>query len=333
MFKSFVKFLFIVFFTSTIQSNAQPKRFSILYDIGGKHDTSFSEAASKGVVKFQDETGYVIREFEISRETQREQVLRKVAQISDYIAVVGYAYTTPLKNVAKEFPKKKFAIIDSLVEQPNVQSILFKEHEGSFLVGMLAALKSKSNVIGFVGGQDIPLIRKFRLGFIEGAKHVNPEAKVITNYIGSTTMAWTNPTKASEIALSQIDRKADVIFAAAGPSGLGVYQAAADRNIFAIGVDSNQNYIHPGHMLSSMIKRVDVAIYNFFKDSESKQFNAGLKSMGLSEDAVGYCVDKYNSALISDEIKVSLENAKNDIISGKIKVTDYLELNKSKKYN
>lgn len=304
---------------------------AILYDMGGKFDKSFNESASKGVVQFKDETGLDVVEFEITKEAQRELALRRLAKKSDVIAVVGFAYTTPLKTVAPEFPNKKFVIIDSVVDLPNVQSVLFKEHQGSYLVGMLAALKSQTGKIGFVGGQDIPIIRRFELGYIEGAKHINKDIKVLSNMTGSTPAAWNNPTRGGELAKSQIDRGADVIFAAAGPTGLGVYQAAADNNMFAIGVDSNQNHIQPGHMLTSMIKRVDLAVYEAFKATQNSNFKSGIRVLGLKDDGVDYSLDEFNEYLITTEMKDRLFQAKQDIISGKIKVPDYLEIHKKKK--
>jgi basic membrane protein A len=213
-----------------------------------------------------------------------------------------------------------------VVELPNVQSIIFKEHEGSFLVGMLAAMKSRTGKVGFVGGMDIPLIRKFALGYKEGAQYVNKDVEVFQNMIGTTPAAWGDPIKAGELARSQFDRDADVIFTAAGGSGMGVLQAAADLKKFSIGVDSNQNYIHPGSVLTSMVKRVDLAVYEAMRDAKAGSWKPGLKLLGLAEGGVDYALDKYNAALITDEMKAKVDAAKADIISGKIKVTNYFDI-------
>jgi basic membrane protein A len=229
-----------------------------------------------------------------------------------------------MEKVAKEFPNLKFAIIDAVVDLPNVQSIVFKEHEGSFLVGMAAALASKTGKVGFVGGMDIPLIRRFALGYEEGARYVNPKIEIFQNMTGTTPAAWNDPTRGGELARSQFDRGADVVYAAAGATGLGVLQAAKDKGKLAIGVDSNQNHLHPGTILTSMIKRVDVAIFETFKTAKDGTWKAGVRNLGLAEQGVGYSIDEHNRKLITPEMEKRLEQARADIIAGKIKVTDYM---------
>jgi basic membrane protein A len=226
--------------------------------------------------------------------------------------------------VAAEFPKVKFVIIDDVVDLPNVQSVVFKEHEGSFLVGVLAAMASKTGKVGFVGGMDIPLIRKFACGYVQGVKYVNPQAEVFQNMTGTTGDAWNDPTKGGELARSQFDRGADVVYAAAGGTGLGVYQAAKDAGKLAIGVDSNQNYIHPGTMLTSMMKRVDLATYNAFKTAQDGTWKPGLQELGLKEEGVGWALDDNNKPLITADMQAKVEAAKKDIVSGSIKVHDYM---------
>jgi basic membrane protein A len=298
---------------------------AVVFDMGGKFDKSFNEAAYNGAEKFKKESGVSYAEFEITNESQREQSLRKLAQRgATVIVATGFAQAPALKTVAAEFPKVKFVIIDDVVDLPNVQSVVFKEHEGSFLVGVLAAMASKTGKVGFVGGMDIPLIRKFACGYVQGVKYVNPQAEVFQNMTGTTGDAWNDPTKGGELARSQFDRGADVVYAAAGGTGLGVYQAAKDAGKLAIGVDSNQNYIHPGTMLTSMMKRVDLATYNAFKTAQDGTWKPGLQELGLKEEGVGWALDDNNKPLITADMQAKVEAAKKDIVSGSIKVHDYM---------
>jgi basic membrane protein A len=298
---------------------------AVVFDMGGKFDKSFNEGIYNGLEKFRKETGISYREFEVTNETQREQALRRMAQRgSDPVIAVGFAQAPALDKVAREFPDTRFTIIDMVVDLPNVQSIVFKEHEGSFLVGVAAALASKTNKVGFVGGMDIPLIRKFACGYEQGVLYANPDAVIFQNMTGTTPSAWNNPTKGGELARSQFDRGADVVYAAAGGTGIGVYQAAQDSGKLAIGVDSNQNYLHPGTMLTSMIKRVDVAAYNTFKTALDGTWKPGIQVLGLAEDGVGWALDEYNRDLVSAEMKAKVEQARADILAGKIAVHDYM---------
>jgi basic membrane protein A len=232
-----------------------------------------------------------------------------------------------VEKVATEFPDIQFTIIDMVVDKPNVQSIIFKEHEGSFLVGALAAKASKTDKVGFVGGMDIPLIRKFECGYRQGAKYANPQIETFQNMTGSTPAAFADPAKGSELAKSQFSKGADVIYAAAGGTGMGVYQAAKDAGNFAIGVDSNQNHLQPGTMLTSMVKKVGVAAYNTWEDAEQGNWEAGIKVLGLKEGAVEWAYDDYNKDLITPEMKTYLDGLKADIVSGKIAVHDYMSDN------
>lgn len=304
--------------------SAQDFQPAIIYDLGGKFDKSFNEAAYNGAERFKEEAGVEYLEFEVTNESQRDQALRRMARRGATIVVaVGFSYSTPLETIAAEFPDTKFTIIDSVVEQPNVQSVVFKEHEGSFLVGMAAALTSETGKVGFIGGMDIPLIRNFAHGYEQGVKYVNEGAEVFVNMTGTTPAAWNDPAKGAELAQSQFDRGADVVYAAAGGTGLGVLQTAADGGKFSIGVDSNQNYLHPGSVLTSMLKRVDVAVYNAFKGAQDDSWSAGAQSLGLAEEGVGYALDEHNEALISDDVKTQLEDAKAKIVAGELEVTDY----------
>ncbi|WP_205944759.1 BMP family lipoprotein [Pelagibius litoralis] len=301
---------------------------AVVFDMGGKFDKSFNEGVFNGVEKFKKETGISYREFEVTNETQREQALRRMAQRgADPVVGVGFAQAPAIEKVAKEFPDTRFAIIDAVVDLPNVRSVVFKEHEGSFLVGMIAALKSESGKVGFVGGMDIPLIRKFACGYEQGAKHVNGSAEVLQNMTGTTPAAWNDPTRGSELAKSQFGRGVDVVYAAAGGTGIGVYQTAKDSGKLAIGVDSNQNHLQPGTMLTSMLKRVDVAAYNAFKDANDGNWSAGIQVLGLAEDGVGWALDENNKDLISADIMAAVEAASADIVAGKLSVHDYMSDN------
>ena len=299
---------------------------AVIFDMGGKFDKSFNEAAYRGVERWKAETKGKYLEFEISNETQRVQAIRRMAERgASPIISVGFAQASALSQVAKDFPKTKFVIIDEKVAMPNVQSVVFKEHEGSFLVGALAALTSKSAKVGFVGGMDIPLIRKFQCGYEQGAKVATPQVEVFQNMTGTTASSWNDPTRGGELAKAQFAKGVDVVFAAAGGTGVGVYQAAKDAGKFAIGVDSNQNHLQPGTMLSSMVKRVDVAVYNVLKE-----WKPGISVLGLKEGGVEYAVDQHNEKLIPAPIKAKLEAYKADIIAGKIKVADYMADNACK---
>src|SRR5215467_5074789 len=305
--------------------SAQEWAPAVVFDMGGKFDKSFNEAAYAGAERFKKETGIAYREFEVTAEAQREQALRNMARRGSTIVVgIGFAQASGMEKVAKEFPNLKFAIVDAVVDLPNVQSIVFKEHEGSFLVGMAAAMASKTGKVGFVGGMDIPLIRRFALGYEEGARYVNPKIEIFQNMTGTTPAAWNDPTRGAELARSQFDRGADVVYAAAGATGLGVLQAAKDKGKLAIGVDSNQNYVHPGTILTSMIKRVDLAVYETFKAAKDGTLKGGVRSLGVAEGGVGYAIDQNNRSLITPDMEKRLQQARADIVAGKIKVTDYM---------
>lgn len=296
---------------------------AILYDLGGKFDKSFNEAAYHGAEKFKAETGVAYVEFEVSNASQREQALRRFAEDGrNPIVMAGFAWEDALKKVAAEYTDLNFAIIDDAVDLPNVRSLVFKENEGSYLVGIMAAMASKSKKVGFVGGMDIPLIRKFECGYVGGAKSAGA-TEVIQNMTGDTPAAWNDPAKGGEIAKTQIDQGADVVYAAAGGTGVGVLQAAADAGKLGIGVDSNQNGLQPGKVLTSMLKRVDVAVYTAFMDGKNGTFKGGVENLGLKEGGVDYAMDDNNKALVDDAMKAAVEKAKADIISGKTKVHDY----------
>ncbi|AWD21444.1 BMP family lipoprotein [Fuscovulum blasticum] len=298
---------------------------AVIYDLGGKFDKSFNEAAFGGAEKWAKETGGTYKELEMQDEAQREQALRRLAESgANPIVTTGFAMSDPITKVAPDFPNTKFVTIDGWVDpatNPNVLSIGFSEHEGSYLVGMLAAQASKTGTVGFIGGMDIPLIRNFACGYAQGAKAVNPDIKFISAMTGTTPAAWNDPVKGAELAKAQKAQGADVIYAAAGGTGIGVLQAAADEGILSIGVDSNQNHLHPGQVLTSMMKRVDVAVFNAFTAGEA--LDTKPQTLGLKEDGVGYALDDNNAALITPEMKAAVDAAAAKIISGELKVHDY----------
>ncbi|MBV1902186.1 MAG: BMP family ABC transporter substrate-binding protein [Marinosulfonomonas sp.] len=309
--------------TLAITASAVAADPAIIFDLGGKFDKSFNQAAFAGATKWAEETGGSFREIELTSEAQREQALRRFAEAgSNPIVMTGFAFATALEQVAADFPDTKFAIIDMVVDQPNVRSVVFNEHEGSYLVGVAAAKASKSGTVGFVGGMDIPLIRKFACGYVQGVKAANPNATVIQNMTGTTPAAWNDPVKGAELTKAQIGQGADVVYAAAGGTGVGVLQTAADEGIFSIGVDSNQNYLHPGSVLTSMLKRVDVAVYDAF--TEGAALTTGFNVLGISNGGIDYAVDDNNAAVFTADIAAAVEAAKAGIMDGSIKVHDYM---------
>lgn len=296
---------------------------AILFDLGGKFDKSFNESAFNGAERWAKETGGSYAEVEIQSDAQREQAIRRFAEGGNSpIVMAGFSWATPLTDVAADYPDTKFVIIDGVAEGDNVRSVVFNENEGSYLVGVMAAMASKSGTVGFIGGMDIPLIRKFGCGFAEGVKAVNPDAKVIANMTGTTPAAWNDPVKGSELTLAQVSQGADVVFAAAGGTGVGVLQTAADNNILSIGVDSNQNYLHPGQVLTSMLKRVDNAVYDAFTKGDA--IETGVQVMGVANEGVGVAIDDNNASLVTPEMKAAVEDAAAKIASGEIVVHDYM---------
>ncbi len=298
---------------------------AVVFDKGGKFDKSFNEGVWRGVTKFVEETGVDVLEFQVTNETQREQAMRRlVRRGATVLLAVGFSQADAIDAVAADHPDRQFAIIDvSWLNRPNLRQYAFKEHEGSYLVGVAAALTSKTGKIGFVGGMDVPLIRKFACGYVQGAKEARAGIKVLRNMTGTTPAAWNDPAKGAELARGQMDRGADVVYHAAGATGLGVIRAVADAGRLAIGVDSNQNGLAPGRVLTSMLKRVDVAAYQTLKDAMEGKFTAGVVALGLAEGGVDWAQDEHNAALVSDEVRAAVERAKADIIAGRITVHDY----------
>src|SRR5256885_6763035 len=326
-------------------------RVGIVFDIGGKDDRSFNAAAWNGVKCAESGTlpdgktscdkpslNVIVRDVEPGNPVSIEPAMRAFAERGyDLVIGIGFAQSPIMEKVARDYPNIRFAIIDGVIfeddgktPKANVASLVFKEHEGSYLVGLIAAMTSKTGTLGFIGGMDIGLIHRFEGGFEEGAKAANPKIQVIQNYVGVTDAAWNNPGKGKEIALAQINKGADVIFTAAGNSGLGAFDAVEQSGKdtsgrathFVIGVDSNQNMGKPGFVLTSMVKRVDNAVYDIVKDVVNKKFQGGFHVFGLDTEGVGYVIDSNNQDLVSPEVIRAAEEAKKKIIDKQITVID-----------
>ncbi|QDG74515.1 BMP family protein [Labrenzia sp. PHM005] len=296
---------------------------AIVYSVGGKFDGSFNESAYTGVSRYASETGQTVREFELERDAQSLQALRNFASRGHApVVAIGFNQANALGQVAQDFPETDFAIADMVVDQPNVRSYVFKEHEGSYIGGLLAAMASKSGTIGFVGGMDIPIIQRFLCGYKQGALAANPQIKVLSNMTGDTPAAFADPVRGAELARGQINQGADVIIQAAGGTGIGVLQAAADANILGVGTDSNQNGLHPGKVLTSIRKRVDNAVYDSFSAAKDGKFVPGIQVLGLKEGGMDWVLDDNNEVLITEDMKTAAEAAVQAISNGEIEVHD-----------
>jgi len=315
--------LMIAAFAVAASTSAADPKLGIVYDAGGKFDKSFNQSAFEGASRFSKDTGIKFIEVQASSDTQAEQVLRGLARKNlDLIASIGFAQTQAVQKVAKEFPKVHFVLIDGVAQGNNINSVTFKEEEGSYLVGVAAAMASKSKKLGFIGGIDIPLIRTFNCGYAQGAKATDKKVELFSNMVGTTASAWNDPAKGGELARSQFERGVDVVFAVAGGSGLGVLQTAKEKGKLSIGVDSNQNHLYPGFVLTSMVKRVDNAVYDSFMQMKNGTWKAGVTAKGIKEGGVDWALDENNRKLITPEIEKKVLGARKDIIDGKIKVID-----------
>lgn len=304
-------------------------RIGLVLDKGGKDDKSFNSSAYQGAMRAKEELNSYVKYVEATDDNAFEPLLRAFAQKKfDLVIAVGFSQADAVTKIAKQFPDQKFALVDAEAHPSNVRSLLFEEHEGSYLMGAIAAMTSKTGKIGFIGGMDIPLIRRFERGYESGAKAVNSKVQVITNYVGVTTESWNNPTKAKELALTQYLSGADVIFGAAGGSGAGLFDAAEEMKKFVIGVDSNQNGVKPGNVLTSMVKRVDQAVFLTCKDVVEGKFTGGVRRYGLANQGIDYVVDSNNEKILSIETRKKADELKSKIISGKILVPDYYKLKK-----
>jgi basic membrane protein A len=306
-------------------------KVGLVLDKGGKDDKSFNSSAYEGAMKAQKDFGIQLKYVEATDSNAFESMQRSLAQKDfDLVIAIGFAQVEALKKIAAQFPTKKFALVDGEVNAPNVKNLLFEEHEASYLVGALAALKSTTGKVGFIGGMDIPLIRRFEMGYQAGAKKINPKASLISNFIGVSSEAWNNPAKAKELALAQFSQGVDIIFVAAGASGAGVFDAAEEKKKLAIGVDSNQNWMKPGYVYTSMLKRVDVSVYDTIKSLQQGQFQAGTIRFGLKNDGVGFSIDQYNKSLLSEDHLKKVDQLKSQIVAGKIQVPDYYKSKEKK---
>tara|TARA_B100001123_G_scaffold390993_1_gene469024 strand:+ start:4367 stop:5344 length:978 start_codon:yes stop_codon:yes gene_type:complete len=316
--------IIIISFALVFSTSSFANKIGVIYDSGGKFDKSFNELAYKTALRVQNELGWEMVEFEAANNTQIEQGMRKVADRGATLIVgMGFAQADAVASVAPDYPDTKFVAVDVCwLEDPasNIYQACYKEHEGSFLVGMIAAMASKSGTVGFVGGMDIPLIRKFQGGYDQGARYVNPNIRVLGNMTGTTVEAWNNPTKGAELAKAQIDKGADVVYQAAGGTGIGVLQAAADAGVFGIGVDSNQNWMHPGSMLTSMLKRLDLTIFEQAEKTAAGTFKSGIHILGLAEGMVGYATE---DGQVTAEMEAAVEAAAKGIVDGSIPVEDW----------
>lgn len=324
-------FFSLVLFTLFATATAQAFKVGLVLDKGGKDDKSFNTSAYEGAKKAEKDLGIELKYVEATDSNSIENLHRNFARKDfDLIIGVGFAQADAVKKVSAQFPDKKFAIVDGAVTAPNVRSLLFEEHEGSFLIGYIAALKSKTGKVGFIGGMDIPLIRRFEMGYNEGLKAANPKINLTSHFIGITSDAWNNPAKAKELALAQLNNGVDVIFVAAGASGTGAFDAAEEKKKFAIGVDSNQNWIKPGIILTSMLKRVDIAVFETIKEASQGKFKAGEARFGLKDRGVDYALDTHNEKVLDADTRKKVDGIKQQIIAGKIKVSDFYKVGKKK---
>lgn len=319
--------------SSAAAGDGQALTIGLVLDKGGKDDKSFNSAAVAGATRAANEFGIKIKDVESPDDAAFEPAMRTFAERGiPLVVAVGFAQADALKKVAPSFPNTHFAIVDAVVGAPNVASLMFEEQEGSYLVGYLAGLVTKTGKVGFVGGMDVAMIRRFLLAYEAGVKAANPKATVFNGFVGITSSAWANPTRGRELALSQMSQGADVLFHAAGASGMGVFDAVeTDRQkaTFAIGVDSNQNGIKPGRVLTSMLKRVDNAVYEIIKSEVEKKFAGGPRSFGLKDKGIDYAVDEHNRDLVAPYVE-KLEKVREDIIAGKTQVPDFYKTKEKK---
>lgn len=299
-------------------------KVGLVLDRGGRDDKSFNASAFRGASEAQEKLGVELKVVEASDDTAIEPSLRSLTSRGyNPVIAIGFSMASAVEKVAKEFPKTNYVLLDSKLELPNVRAVLFRDQEGSYLAGALAAMTSQTSTIGFVGGMDVPLVRRFELGFRAGAKHQNPKIRVISNYVGTSVDAWKNPMKGKELAISQYKQNADVVFAVAGSSGLGVFDAAEELKKLAIGVDSNQNWIKPGFVLTSMLKRLDTAVYQAIEAAHQGTFKNGFIELGLKDEGVGLAMDEHNRNLVGADPLKRLQALERQIIEGTVQVPDY----------
>ena len=330
MFKYISLILFSFHLSSSIISSAHAEiKVGLVLEKSGKDDKSFNASAYQGLKRAEKELGVTTKTVEAPDNSAYESLQRALAEKKyDLIVAIGFHQLEAVRKNADRFPEQKFLLVDEDAKRPNVRSVMFDEHEGSYLVGALAALHAPSGKIGFIGGMDVPLIRRFQMGYEAGAKKINPKIQIFVNYLGVTGEAWNNPPKAKEQALDQYNRGAEVIYVAAGNSGLGVFDAAEAQKKLAIGVDSNQNWLKPGYVLTSMLKHVDDSVFDSIKLLKEGKFTTGLTLLGLKSKGIDYAVDENNAKLITASDHKKMDELKTQIIAGKIKVPDYYLLQK-----
>lgn len=296
----------------------------IVFDVGGIDDKSFNEAAHRGLLRAQKELGIEVQYYQPSQPADRKTGLRQLCgKKFDIVIGVGFIFTDEIFAAAKDFPNIKFACVDMVDKDPipgNVVGLKFREEQGSFLVGALAGLMTRSKKVGFIGGMNVPLIHKFEAGYKAGVRHVAPDVEVVVNYAGETPKAFEDPETGKNRALEQYKSGVDIIYHASGKTGLGVFQAAKELHKFAIGVDSDQYHEAPGHILTSMIKRVDVAVFETIKAAKEGRFTSGMQVFGLKEEGVGFVYDDNNRNLIPEDVYKKVMALRDDIIAGRIQV-------------
>ncbi len=295
-----------------------PARVAVVLSVGGLGDGSFNDLAFAGLKRAITEFGVEGIVGEPADHAEDEKYLELYAREGyDLVVAVGFLMKSKLDKVAPHYPETKFLLIDNLSDCENVRSYSFREHEGSFLVGALAALKSKTGTIGFVGGIEVDLLRKFLAGYVKGARYVRPDIRILKSWAGS----FNDPVKGKEKALAQHRQGADVIYQAAGATGNGVIRAASEEGFYAIGVDANQNHMAPGSVLTSMVKHVDEAVYRSSGDIAGGEMSCGILDVGIAEGMIGWALDKYNAALLTEAMKARIEEISAKIVSGEIVVT------------
>jgi len=310
---------------------AVPLKVGLVLDKGGKDDKSFNASAFEGAQRAKSQLGIQLKVIECSSDSALTPSLLTLAQHHfDLIIGIGFVQKSPLEEVARLFPKIHFLLVDDSSALPNVRSVLFQEHEGSFLVGAIAALSAHKPMIGFIGGMEIPLIQRFELGYRSGAQHLTPHIQILTHYVGASSDAWRNPARAKELALLQYSKGAEVIFCAAGSSCLGVFDAAQETQHFAIGVDSNQNWVRPGFILTSMVKAVNEAVYQTIEQSTQGNFKPGLHYWGLRENGVSFAVDSHNRHILKPPVENKVLELRQLILKGAIQVPDFYKLSVKK---
>lgn len=324
----FFVFVFVFVFASdaAVADTVSQKRVFVVFADNANKDVSnngFLQSARDGMAAAKSKLGVDIKEFiQKDNEDPDELYTRLAEEKPDMVIGVGIFHVRPTLNVAEKFPEIKFTVIDGIVPPlfPNGQSVIFKNHEGAFLVGVAAGFTTKTSKVGFIGGRDTPITQGFMRGFEQGVHYADPSTKIVSNMIGKGMDAWDNPEVAYKIALQQIADGVDVIFTAAGASGRGGMKAAKEKGVYSIGVDVNQNAIYPGSVLTSMIKRVDVAVFNAIQSMVEDSWSSGIKYLGVADGALDYAIDANNKSVLPQDVRLKISRAKSMIANGDLKV-------------